>query len=86
MVAYAALPSASKGEYGERITSLAQIGHFEIRLVDIPWSDANLPHMFWLELYDHAIASAVDSCRCSTIHEAVALFEELLGQAGAPTK
>jgi hypothetical protein len=42
--------------------------------------------MLWLELYDHAIASAVDSCRCSTIHEAVALFEELVEQAGAPTK
>ena len=84
--AYAALSVAPKGEYGERITSLAQIGHYEIRMVEISPTSAAARHTFWLELFDHAIKSAVDSCRCSTIHEAVALFEGLIQQAGSPNE
>lgn len=85
--AYAALSSAAKGERGERITSLARIGHYEIRMVDFA-GDA-VPGgrgPFWLELFDHAIDSAVDSCRCNTLQEAVALFDDLIDQAGVSVR
>ena len=51
-------------------------------MVDIPPAGAATSHLFWLELFDHTVELAVDSCRCNTIHEAVALFEELIEQVG----
>jgi hypothetical protein len=79
--AFASLSAAPKGEHGERTISLAQIGNYEIRMVGIGPSGAVVP-LFWLELFDQAVGSAVDSCQCNTIREAVALFEELVAQAG----
>ncbi|HEY7299288.1 MAG TPA: hypothetical protein VH684_15385 [Xanthobacteraceae bacterium] len=35
----------------------------------------------WVDLYDHVLGVAIDSCRCSDLDEAVSATEHLLSQA-----
>jgi hypothetical protein len=62
------------------LISLASIENYEIRM--FRGREPNLDGMplFWLELFDHATKTSVDSFRCDKIKDATAVFEDFMSQ------
>jgi hypothetical protein len=59
------------------MVSLAQIGNYEIRMLEASKADGPL---FLIELFDHDAQSSVDSCVCDDIEEGVAAFEDFISR------
>lgn len=79
--AYIRLFLVPEGKNGERTVSLARIGGYEVRLVEIAQTDAADVPPLWLELYSHDARLVVDSCSCHELEEAVAAADHLISQA-----
>jgi hypothetical protein len=59
------------------MVSLAQIGNYEIRMLEASKADGPL---FLIELFDHDAQSSVGSCVCDDIEEGVAAFEDFISR------
>jgi hypothetical protein len=79
--AYIRLLLAPEIKDGEKTVSLARIGSYEIRLVEVPGPSTPDAPPLWMELYDHDAESTIDSCSCQEIEEAMAAAEYLVSQA-----
>jgi hypothetical protein len=62
-----------------RMLSLAQIGNYEIRMLEAAKADTDGP-LFLIELFDLDAHSSVDSCVCDDIAEGVAAFEDFISR------
>jgi hypothetical protein len=79
--AYIRLLLVPEGKDGERAVSLARIGDYEVRIVEVSQSSAADVPPLWMELYAHDVQSAIDSCSCHEFEEAAAAAEHLISQA-----
>jgi hypothetical protein len=79
--AYINLLLAPEIKDGERTVSLVRIGSYEVRLVEVPPTSSEDAPPLWMELYDHNVQSAIDSCSCHEIEEAMVAAEHLVWQA-----
>ena len=68
---YLGLFLTSKRADGSRAAAVARIGTFEVRLVEMPSSNASEGFSLWVELYDRDLQLGVDSCKCSDLDEAI---------------
>lgn len=81
MRAYIRLFVVPEGKDGVRTVSLARIGNYEVRFVELPQtSPADKPPL-WMELYAHDEKLVVDSCSFHELEEAVIAAEHLISQA-----
>jgi hypothetical protein len=78
--AYIRLFLVPEGDDGSRTVSLARFGNYDVRLIEMPTA-ATAVTPLWMELYAHDSQTAVDSCSCDAIEEAVQVAEELIAQA-----
>jgi hypothetical protein len=78
--AYIRLFLVPEGDDGSRTVSLARFGNYDVRLVEMPTA-ATAVSPLWMELYAHDSQTAVDSCSCEAIEEAVQVADELIAQA-----
>ena len=79
--AYIRLFLVPEGKNGERTVSLARIGDYEVRLVEIVQTAAADVPPLWLELYSYDGRLVVDSCSCHELEDAVVAAEHLVSQA-----
>jgi hypothetical protein len=63
-----------------RMVSLAQIGNYEIRMLEAGKADTADGRLFLIELFDHDAQSSVDRCICGDIEEGVAAFEDFISR------
>ncbi len=63
-----------------RIVSLAQIGNYEIRMLEVSKADIADGPLFLIELFDHDAQSAVDSRLCDDVDEGVATFDDFVSR------
>ena len=63
-----------------KIVSLAQIGNYEIRMLEVSKSDTADRPLFLIELFDHDAQSSVDSRICDDVDEGVAAFEDFISR------
>jgi hypothetical protein len=63
-----------------RVVSLAQIGNYEIRMLEVSKSDTADRPLFLIELFDHDAQSSVDSRICDDVDEGVAAFEDFISR------
>ena len=80
--AYIKLLCLPENANGERLISLERIGACDIRMFDAPSGNSDDVALFWLELFDHDRRSSLDSCSCTTIVEAVVVFDDFAMEAG----
>jgi hypothetical protein len=64
-----------------RAISIARVGDHEIRLFEHSQSERADAPLFWIELIDHGMPGAIDSCSCREIEGAVDVFDEFLAEA-----
>jgi hypothetical protein len=76
--AYMRLAFVSQRGDGAKAISLARFGNCEVLLVELP--QANSPKL-WIELYDHTLQQALDSCGCTDIEGAAAAARLLASRA-----
>jgi hypothetical protein len=76
--AYMRLPFVSQRGDGARTISLGRFGNCEVFLVELPHADST---RLWIELYDHTLQQALDSCGCTDIEEAAAAARLLIPRA-----
>jgi hypothetical protein len=62
------------------MVSLAQIGNYEIRMLEAGKADTADGRLFLIELFDHDAQSPVDRCICGGIEEGVAAFEDFISR------
>jgi hypothetical protein len=79
--AYLKLLGLPQNAQGARTISLERIGTFEILMFDVSPDSATDAPLFWLELFDHATKSSVDSCSCTEIARAVTVFDDFVSLA-----
>ncbi len=79
--AYIKLLGLPQNAQGTRMISLERIGAFEILMFDVAPDGAADAPLFWLELFDHAAKSSVDSCSCTEIAQAVTVFDDFIALA-----
>jgi hypothetical protein len=60
--------------------SLAWIGNYEIRMLDVPQTDAGDESLFLIEFFDHDTKSLVDSRVCYDIEQGAAAFEAFVSR------
>jgi len=60
--------------------SLAWIGNYEIRMLDVPQTDAADEPLFLIEFFDHDAKSLVDSRVCYDIEQGAAAFEAFVSR------
>src|SRR5207249_7311218 len=65
--AYVRLFFVPVSKQGARIVSLASFDNYEIRLLELSTVDYGRDPPLWMELYDHDIPAAIDSCRCGDL-------------------
>ena len=63
-----------------RVVSLAQIGNYEIRMLEVSKSDTADRPLFLIELFDHDAQSSVGSRICDDVEEGVAAFEDFISR------
>jgi hypothetical protein len=61
--------------------SLARIGHYDVRLLQLVPETAAEPTPICLELYSHETQCRIDSCRCYDLEAAVKATEEFIARA-----
>jgi hypothetical protein len=67
-------------EGNAKMVSLAQIGNYEIWMLEASKADTADGPLFLIELFDHDAQSSVDSCICDDIEEGVAAFEDFISR------
>lgn len=67
-------------EGGARMVSLAQIGNYEIRMLEVSKADTSDGPLFLMELFDHDAQSSVDSRICDDVEEGVAAFGDFISR------
>jgi hypothetical protein len=48
-----------------------RVGAYEVRLLEIPSTNARGAASLWVELYDRGLRAGVDSCKCKDVGEAI---------------
>jgi hypothetical protein len=76
--AYIHLLCLPEGDVG--MVSLAWIGNYEIRMLDVPQTSAADEPLFLVELFDHDAQSLVDSRVCHEIEQGAAAFEAFVSR------
>ena len=79
--AYIKLLGLPQNAQGARTISLERIGNHEILMFDVSPDGATDAPLFWLELFDHETKSSVDSCSCTEIAQAAAVFDDFVSLA-----
>ena len=64
----------------EKIVSLARIGNYEVRMLEIPQCDSDAAPLFSIELFDHDAQSPVAVCHCCGIDEGAAAFRDFISR------
>ena len=67
-------------EGAAKIVSLAQIGNYEVRMLETSQSGSDAAALFSLELFDYDAQSPVDSCVCYDIGQAVAAYQDFISR------
>jgi hypothetical protein len=76
--AYINLLCLPHGDVG--MISLAWIGNYEIRMLDVPQTGAADQPLFLIELVDHDAQSQLDSRVCHEIEQGAAAFEAFVSR------
>jgi hypothetical protein len=79
--AYIRLFLVPEDRYGARTVSLARIGNYEVRFVEMSKTDSTDKPPLWMELYAHDEHLVIDSCSFHELEEAVAAAEHLISRA-----
>jgi hypothetical protein len=79
--AYIRLFLVPEGKDGTRTVSLARIGNYEVRFVELSQTSAAHEPPLWMELYAHDEQLVIDSCSFHELEEAVAAADHLVSQA-----
>jgi hypothetical protein len=79
--AYIKLLGLPQNQHGARVISLERIGNHEILMFDVSRDSASDAPLFWLELFDHATKSSVDSSSCTEIAQAATVFDDFIALA-----
>jgi hypothetical protein len=66
---------------GAKTGSLARFGKYEVRLIRLARARPTDAPPIWLELYNHATQSGIDSCCCHDRAEAVHTAEAFVSRA-----
>jgi hypothetical protein len=67
-------------EGAAKIVSLARIGNYEVRMLEVSQNDSDTALQFSIELFDHDAQSPVDSCNCCDIEEGAAAFRDFISR------
>jgi hypothetical protein len=86
MRAYIRLFLVPEGKDGARTVSLARIGNYEVRFVELSRTSSPDKPPLWMELYAHDEKLVVDSCSFHELEEAVVAAEHLILQASCLTE
>jgi hypothetical protein len=65
-------------EGATKMVSLARLGNYEVRMLEISQNDSDAAPLFSIELFDHDAQSPLDSCSCYGIDEGVAAFRDFI--------
>ncbi len=76
--AYINLRCLPEGDVG--MISLAWIGNYEIRMLDVPQTGVADEPLFLIELFDHDAQSRVDSRICYEIEQGADAFEAFVSR------
>jgi hypothetical protein len=76
--AYINLLCLPQGDVG--MISLAWIGDYEIRMLDVPQTGAADEPLFLIELFDHDAQSQLDSHLCYEIEQGAAAFKAFVSR------
>jgi hypothetical protein len=79
--AYIKLLGIPQNAHGVRMVSLERIGDYEVFMFDVAPDSAGDTPLFWLELFDQARKSSIDSCSCTEIAQAVTVFDDFISLA-----
>ncbi len=79
--AYIRLFLVPEGKDGARTVSLARIGNYEVRFVELSQTGFSDEPPLWMELYAHDVQLVVDSCSFHELEEAVIAADHLIAQA-----
>jgi hypothetical protein len=66
---YAKLFLNAKGDNPHVV--IDRVGAYEVRLLEIPSTNARGAASLWVELYDRGLRAGVDSCKCKDVVEAI---------------
>jgi hypothetical protein len=80
--AYINLLCLPQGDVG--MISLAWIGNYEVRMLDVPQTGAADEPLFLIELFDHDAQSQLDSRVCYEIEQGAAAFEAFVSRRNVP--
>jgi len=78
---YASLFLTPNQDDGSRYSTIARIGVFEVRLLELPSVNFQEELELWVELYDRDLRLGLDSCKCSDLDEAIDAAQFLTAQA-----
>jgi len=78
---YASLFLTPNQDNGSRYSTIARIGVFEVRLLELPSVNFQEELELWVELYDRDLRLGLDSCKCSDLDEAIDAAQFLTAQA-----
>jgi hypothetical protein len=78
--AYIDLLSKPAKDLGASAASVFRAGDYEIRVFRVPQSESDYEPPIWMELFNHGTGLPVDSGRCRTIDDALAIFGEFVAQ------
>jgi hypothetical protein len=70
-----------KQDEGSRYSTIARIGAFEVRLLELPSINSPEELELWVELYDRDLRVGVDSYKCSDLDETTDAAQFLTAQA-----
>jgi hypothetical protein len=67
-------------EGAAKMVSLARIGNYEVRMLELSQDDSDAAPLFSIELFDHDAQSQVDNCSCYGIDEGAAAFRDFISR------
>jgi hypothetical protein len=79
--AYIRLFLVPESKDGARTVSLARMGNYEVRFVELSQTNPADRPPLWMELYSYDEKLVVDSCSFHELEEAVVAAENLISQA-----
>lgn len=78
---YTGLFLTPKHDDGSRLATIARIGAFEVRLLEMASANSPEEASLWVELYDRGLRLGVDSYKCGDLDEAIDIAQLLVTQA-----
>jgi hypothetical protein len=67
-------------EGAAKMVSLARIGNYEVRMLELSQDDSDAAPPFSIELFDHDAQSHIDSCSCYGIDEGAAVLRDFISR------